>query len=228
MTPLDQLCCRIRFRQLRDDGRETPPGLDESIILPSIGGGQNWGGVSYDPERKLLVVNSLQYASLIYLVPRAETDRAIAKIKAKAKASGDSHSTANFDIPKSMAGTPCGAMLRRFTTPFVTLCNLPPYGRLTAVDMAAGKVRWQRPVRTMQDSGPFGWHSGLKIPIGMPGFGGTLVTRSGLTFSTESGAELWSALMPASGNANRMTYRAPKSGHHFVIIHTLSSINCRL
>ena len=173
------------------------------------------------------MVNSLQYASLIYLVPRAETDRAIAK--AKAKASGDSHSTANFDIPKSMAGTPCGAKLRRFTTPFVTLCNLPPYGRLTAVDMAAGRVRWQHPVGTMQDSGPFGWHSGLKIPMGMPGFGGTLVTRSGLTFfggieerafrafSSDSGAELWSARMPASGNANPMTYRAPKSGCQFVV-----------
>jgi quinoprotein glucose dehydrogenase/quinate dehydrogenase (quinone) len=226
MTPLDQLWCRIRFRQLRYDGRETPPGLDESIIFPSIGGGQNWGGVSYDPERKLLMVNSLQYASLIYLVPRAETDRLIAK----AKASGDSHSTANFDIPQPMAGTPYGAKLRGFTTPFGTLCNPPPYGRLTAVDMATGKVRWQRPVGTMQDSGPFGLESGLKIPMGMPGFGGTLVTRSGLTFfggqkertfrafSTESGAELWSTRMPASGNANPMTYLGPKSGRQFVVI----------
>jgi glucose dehydrogenase len=96
--------------------------------------------------------------------------------------------------------------------------------------MATGKVRWQRPVGTMQDSGPFGLESGLKIPMGMPGFGGTLVTRSGLTFfggqkertfrafSTESGAELWSTRMPASGNANPMTYLGPKSGRQFVVI----------
>ena len=227
MTPLDQLWCRIRFRQLRYDGPATPPGLKESLIWPSIGGGMNWGGVSYDPERRLLLVNTLYYPTLIYLVPRAETDRAIAAAKA---ANPDSHATANFDIPQPMNGTPYGAKLRGFTTPFDTLCTAPPYGRLTAVDMTTGKVRWQRPVGTMRDSGPFGIHSGLPIPMGMPGFGGTLVTRTGLTFfggikertfrafDTETGKELWATRMPASGNANPMTYLGPKSGRQFVVI----------
>lgn len=70
----------------------------------------------------------------------------------------------------------------------------------------------------------------MRRPLGR---GGTLVTHSGLTFfggieertfrafSTERGAELWSAWMPASGNANPMTYRAPKSGCHFVEIDTI-------
>ena len=227
MTPLDQLWCRIRFRQLRYDGPATPPGLKESLIWPSIGGGMNWGGVSYDPERHLMLVTTLYYPTLIYLVPRAETDRAIAAAAAK---SGDSHATANFDIPQPQSGTPYGAKLRGFTTPMGTLCTAPPYGRITAVDMTTQKIRWQRPVGTMRDSGPFGIHSGLPIPMGMPGFGGSLVTRSGLTFfgaqkertfrafSTETGQELWSTRMPASGNANPMTFVGPRSGRQFVVV----------
>ncbi|MES2493667.1 MAG: membrane-bound PQQ-dependent dehydrogenase, glucose/quinate/shikimate family [Pseudomonadota bacterium] len=227
MTPLDQLWCRIRFRQLRYDGPATPPGLKESLIWPSIGGGMNWGGVSYDPVRRLMLVTTLYYPTLIYLVPRAETDRLIAEAKAK---SGDSHATANFDVPQPQAGTPYGAKLRGFTTPLGTLCTAPPYGRITAVDMTTQKIRWQRPVGTMRDSGPLGLKSGLPIPMGMPGFGGSLMTQSGLTFfgaqkertfrafSTETGKELWSARMPASGNANPMTYLGPRSGRQFVVV----------
>lgn len=229
MTPLDQLFCRIRFRQLRYDGPATPPGLTESIVWPSIGGGMNWGGVAYDPERHLLLVNSLYYASLIRLVPRAETDRTLAAA-ASAGIHGSSHSTANFDLPQPMSGTPYGAKLRGFVTPLGTLCLAPPYGRLTAIDMSTRQILWQRPLGTMRDSGPFGLHSGLPIPMGMPGFGGALTTRSGLTFigsakersfrafATESGQELWNVHMPASGNANPMTYLGPKSGRQFVVI----------
>lgn len=226
MTPLDQLWCRIRFRQLRYDGPATPPGVTESIVWPSIGGGMNWGGVAYDPDRRLLLVNTIYYASLIRLVPRAETDRQLA---AAANAPADSHSDI-FDLPLPMAGTPYGVKLRGFLSPFGNLCHAPPYGRLTAVDMTTQKVHWQRPIGTMRDSGPFGIKSGLPIPMGMPGFGGALTTRSGLTFiggvkertfrafSTETGAELWSARMPASGNANPMTYLGPRSGRQFVVI----------
>lgn len=229
MTPLDQLWCRIRFHQLRYDGPATPPGLTESIIWPSIGGGMNYGGIAYDPERKLMLVNSMYYASLIKLVPRAETDRLIAAA-ASSGVHGGSHSTANFDLPQPQAGTPYGAKLRGFVTPFNTLCHAPPYGRLTAIDMTTRKILWQRPIGTMRDSGPFGLHSGLPIPMGMPGFGGSLTTRSGLTFigsvkertfrafATETGEELWTARMPASGNANPMTYLGPKSGRQFVVI----------
>ena len=227
MTPLDQLWCRIRFRQLRYDGPATPPGLEESLIWPSIGGGMNWGGVSYDPVRRLMLVNTLYYPTLIYLVPRAKADQAIAAAKAK---SPDSHATANFDLPQPMSGTPYGAKLRGFITPLGTLCTAPPYGRMTAIDMTTQKIRWQRPVGTMRDSGPLGLHSGLPIPMGMPGFGGSLVTGSGLTFfgaqkertfrafSTETGQELWATRMPASGNANPMTYAGPRSGRQFILI----------
>jgi len=226
ISPIDQLWCRIRFHQLRYEGPATPPGLDEAIIYPSIGGGMNWGGVSYDPERQLLLVNSIYYPSLARLVPRDETDREISH----AHAASSSHSATSFNAPLPMSGTPYGVKLRGFTTPLGTLCNAPPYGRLTAINMATRKILWQRPVGTVRDSGPLGLNIGIPIRMGMPGFGGTLVTRSGLTFfggvkertfrafSTETGKQLWSARMPAAGNANPMTYVSPRSGRQYVVV----------
>lgn len=226
ITPIDQLYCRIWFRKLRYDGPLTPPGLDESIIYPSIGGGMNWGGVSYDPERRVMIVNSLYYASLIKLIPRAEADRQIAA----ATKAGSSHDIALAAAPLPMAGTPYGARVRGFTSPLGTLCHAPPYGKMSAIDMDTQKLLWERPVGTARDSGPLGLKVGLPIRMGMPGFGGTLVTRSGLTFfgaqkertfrafDTATGKELWSDRMPASGNANPMTYVGPKSGRQFVVI----------
>jgi glucose dehydrogenase len=42
LSPLDQLWCRLRFRQLRYDGIFTPPSLTGSIQFPGTAGGINW------------------------------------------------------------------------------------------------------------------------------------------------------------------------------------------
>lgn len=226
ITPIDQLWCRIRFRQLRYDGPLTPPGKDWSIIYPSIGGGMNWGGVAYDPERRIMLVNTLYYASLVSLVPRAKADKQIAD----AGKQGVSHDAALAEAPYAMTGTPYGASVKGFISPLGTLCHSPPYGRIAAIDMTTQKILWQRPVGTVRDSGPLGLKIGLPIRMGMPGFGGALVTKGGLTFfgaqkerafrafSSETGEELWSDRMPASGNANPMSYLGPKSRRQFIVV----------
>ncbi|MER1077068.1 membrane-bound PQQ-dependent dehydrogenase, glucose/quinate/shikimate family [Pseudomonas aeruginosa] len=221
-TPLDQLWCRIRFRQLRYDGHATPPGLDESLIYPSIGGGMNYGGVAVDPERGIVIVNSMYYGTVIKLIPREDTDRALA-----AAGSGDFH---GFDLPLPQTGTPYGAKLSGLMSPLNTPCNAPPYGKLSAVDVHSGKLLWSRPIGTLQDSGPFGLSLGVPIPMGMPGFGGSVVTRSGLTFTgfarehafrafeTATGKEVWRARLPTGAHANPITYISPKSGRQFVVV----------
>ena len=225
ITPLDQLWCRIRFKGLRYDGEMTPPGTDESLIYPSIGGGMNWGGVAYDPERAIMLVNSFYYPTVVQLIPRAKADALIASHKG----GGGSHST-DFTIPQPQAGTPFGVLQSGLISPLNVLCNAPPYGKLSAIDMRARKLLWSRPIGTTQDSGPFGLKLGVPIPMGMPGWGGQLATRSGLTFigyvkehafrafDTVTGKELWRARLPASANANPMTYVSPKSGRQFVVV----------
>jgi glucose dehydrogenase len=228
LTPLDQLYCRIWFKQLRYDGPLTPPGLTASIMYPSIGGGMNYGGVAIDPERGVMLVNSLYYVGTAQMVSRAETDRLHAEAK------GGMH---NWNLPMVMAGTPYGIRLNGMLSPLNVPCNAPPYGKLSAIDLKTNRLLWSRAIGTTQDSGPLGLKSHLPIPMGMHNFGGAMTTRSGLTFigsvkeaafrafDTASGKELWKARLPASANANPMTYVSPASGRQFIVVAAGGHIN---
>ena len=59
MTPFDQLYCRILFRQATYQGHFTPLRLGKSIRTPGELGGIDWGSVSVDEGRGILVVNSM-------------------------------------------------------------------------------------------------------------------------------------------------------------------------
>ncbi|WP_068076750.1 membrane-bound PQQ-dependent dehydrogenase, glucose/quinate/shikimate family [Novosphingobium lentum] len=227
ITPIDQLWCRIRFRQLRYDGPATPPGLDEALLYPSIGGGQNYGGVAIDPERGVMIVNTLYYGTIAQMVPRAETDR----LHAHAKGMHD------WSLPLPMKGTPYGIRLSGLLSPLDIPCHAPPFGTLHGIDLKTRKLLWSRPFGTTQDSGPLGFSLGLPLPMGMHNFGGAMTTRSGLTFigsvkehafrafDTATGKELWKARLPASANANPMTYTSPASGRQFVVVAAGGHVN---
>ncbi len=221
ISPLDQLWCRIEFRKLRYDGPYTPPGTDRSLIYPSIGGGLNWGSVSVDPSRNVMIVNSMYYPSVFELLPRAETDRILDN------PGGYSH---NFALPQRQAGAPYGVRLTGLVSPLDVPCNEPPYGKISAIDLTTRKVLWSRPFGMARDTGPLGLTSGLPLPMGMPNFGGSVMTASGLTFigatqdttfrafNTSTGKLLWQSRLPAGGQANPMTYISPRSGRQFVLI----------
>src|SRR5690606_21970655 len=56
ISPFDQAMCRIQFRKMRYDGLFTPPALGEgSIGYPGNHGGMNWGGMSVDPDRGIIL-----------------------------------------------------------------------------------------------------------------------------------------------------------------------------
>mgnify|MGYP006201293013 CR=1 FL=1 len=75
-TPLDQLWCRIQFRQSNYEGIYTPPSADRPWIqYPGYNGGSDWGGVAVDPARGVIVANYNDMPNYNRLVPRAEADR---------------------------------------------------------------------------------------------------------------------------------------------------------
>jgi quinoprotein glucose dehydrogenase len=224
ITPLDQMYCRILFREARYDGPATPPGLARpSVVYPGTLGGMDWGGVSIDRARHLMIVNSNNVANYIQLMPRKTADA----MGLQPYGEGP---------PRSMIGalaqsnTPYAADVRPFLSPLYVPCTRPPYGRLTAVDLMTGKVVWSQPLGSARDSGPFGIPSLLPIRMGLMGIGGSVATRSGLVFiaatiersfrafDTASGRELWSARLPGGGNATPMTYWSSRSGRQFVVI----------
>ncbi len=57
-TPLDQLWCRIQFRQSRYDGPFLPPSQQGNIAYPAFDGVVDWYGVTIDPVNRLLIAHS--------------------------------------------------------------------------------------------------------------------------------------------------------------------------
>jgi quinoprotein glucose dehydrogenase len=216
-TPLDQLYCRIQFRKSRYEGKYTPPGLDQTLHNPGLAGVTNWGGVSVDPMRSVLIVNSNNVPYLLELFKRANV---------RALSEKNTHASGL----QAMLGTPYMVKLGPFLNPLGIPCNQPPWGKMHAFDLRTGKELWAHAVGTSRDSGPFGIPTGVPLPIGTPQFGGTAVTRGGLIFSAATadnylrayditeGRELWRARLPAGGQATPMTYVSASSGRQFVVI----------
>jgi quinoprotein glucose dehydrogenase len=226
VTPLDQLWCRIKFREARYEGPLTPPGLQPSITYPGFLGGSNWGGVSVDLDRRLMIVNSNQVGNYARMVTRAEADAlgvkavGIGGTKPKPEGYGIAPQTGGLYAAKALP----------FMSPIFAPCQQPPWGRISAVDLVTGKLVWSEPFGTARDSGPLGMASHLPFRVGAPNLGGALTTRSGLTFiaaaqdnylraiDTESGKVLWRARLAAGGQASPMTYRGTRSGRQFVAL----------
>ena len=71
-TFVDRWACRKKIESLRHDGFYAPPSLQGTIIRPSPGGGANWGGGAYDPQRNLLVVSSWDMPYILTLEPNED------------------------------------------------------------------------------------------------------------------------------------------------------------
>ncbi len=222
LTPIDQLWCRIKFKQARYEGPFTPPGVKPSITYPSYLGGINWGGVSIDPDRRLLVVNWSRMANYTSTVPRKEAD----KLGVKISMDGGAH----VGLPVPQMGTPYALFTGAFLSPIDVPCTEPPFGKITVVDLDTRKTLWERPLGTGADSGPWALRSHVSLPMGVPNTGGSITTRSGLVFigatqeralrafDINTGNLLWRASLPAGGHATPMTYVSKKSGRQFVVI----------
>lgn len=224
MTPIDQLWCRIKFKEARYDGEFTPIMSDRSsIIYPSYIGGSNWQGIAYDPTRQLLAVNVNHFPMYNRLIPRAKAD----KMGIRPYEPG----VHELDIQYwAQLGTPWAMENKKFMGPLGTPCNEPPFGTLGVIDLKTGKFAWREALGKARDIGPFGLATHLPYTIGTPQLGGTLMTGSGLMFigatqektfralDTATGKILWEDRLPAGAQANPMTFYSDKSGRQFVVI----------
>jgi len=223
ISPIDQMICRIRFKQSLYDGEFTSPTLERPIIYtPGYGGGAEWGGASVDVDRGIMIVNWNRYASRVELMTRAESD-------ARGLKRFNGHGQGNGTHP--MENTPYAAQADvTFMSPLSIPCTAPPWGLITAIDLISGKVVWNKRFGTGRDSGPFGIASHVDIVMGVPNIGGSITTRSGLVFisataerairayDVSTGEELWKARLPAGGQATPMTYRSSRSGKQYLVI----------
>lgn len=229
-TPLDQLWCRIQFRQAAYDGVYTPPTVDRPWIqFPGYNGGVDWGGVAVNPETGIMITNYNNMPNYNQLVPREEIEEMgvfpIGHPNYDPDAGGGSHGSIS-----PQAETPYGIRVNAgWRVPFTgLLCSQPPYGGIAAIDLNTREVLWDRPFGTARKNGPFGIPSRLPLEIGTPNNGGGVITASGLFFigaatddlfraiDVETGERIWNVALPAGGQATPITYEA--GGRQIVVI----------
>ncbi|MGA9770281.1 MAG: pyrroloquinoline quinone-dependent dehydrogenase [Blastocatellia bacterium] len=216
MTPADRDACREQMKNLRSEGVFTPPSLEGTIAVPGNVGGMNWSGMSYDPKRGLLITNTNRLAFLVRLIPRDEFN--------KLRSSGAGNRLkGEFG---RQTGTPYAMYREPLLSPSGAPCNAPPWGALTAVDLATGAVRWEVPLGQIPQLAMVA----ESAKWGSFNLGGSIITAGGLVFiaaamdtylrafDVETGRELWKAELPASAQAMPMTFQSGKDGNQYLVI----------
>jgi quinoprotein glucose dehydrogenase len=176
--------------------------------------GFNWGGLSYDPARGILVGAVNRFAAVTQLFPRAQAPAATG--------------------PNIRLESEVGPMLQ---TPYVLtrtyLLNFergglpqtkPPWGTLAAVNLKTGALQFEVPLGFMLDPQQYP----EAAQWGSISLGGPITTAGGLVFigatrdnrlrafDIETGMLLWQFALPAGAQATPMTYEI--DGTQYVLI----------
>ena len=214
-SPADHDSLIKKFRSMRYTGLYSPPDLKGTIQFPGTRGGGEWGGAAFDSATNLLYIKSNDAPDLITIVrgtKHAATEHVTVTSQLETVdrlASPDQFvNSTGYKTWKDPSGNPA-----------IT----PPWGTLSALNLATGEYAWQIPLgndsaRQQQGS----------AETGLEGKAGPVVTAGGLIFisGTEdrklraldkvTGKLLWQTTLPAANNATACTYIA--NGKQFVAL----------
>lgn len=198
VTPELESFCRgwIESQKMRMGGPYLPLAFSTpTITFPGRQGGANWGGGSFDPERRLFFVNASNLGQVEQLSRRD-------------------------DGTFTTAGPATGRFSDRDSN---LMCQQPPWGTLTAINVDTGTIAWQS-VLGVTDKLP-----AERAKTGRPNVGGSIATAGGLifigatddarfrAFDAQTGAELWTVKLPAAAHATPITYQG-KDGRQYVAV----------
>ncbi len=217
-TPEHRDACAEQLAKLRNDGLFTPPSLRGSVVYPFTGGGANWSGASFDPERRLLVV---PVNDLVHVVK-------IRKVSDENLGEGRAQPLRGLGLRNLwFLLTGRGTGLRYQTSPLDgrtvlkhdgVPCNRPPWGKLVAVDLDRGAIAWTASTSSGDDDP--GWNA----------YGPALATAGGLVFhggtrvpvmrvhDTATGKRLATFPLPAGLHAGPISVRLRPGGPQLVIV----------
>jgi membrane-bound PQQ-dependent dehydrogenase (glucose/quinate/shikimate family) len=200
VTPESARACAQMFDALQTGPLFTPPGLTATLTFPGTLGGGNWSGVAFDPSRRRLYVNVNEVGAVGGLMPMADA------APSRYRRAGPAGEYARFWDDNRLP------------------CQQPPWGTLNAIDLDTGAIAWTVPLGVVDALVARG-----VPPTGTPSLGGAIATASGLVFiagtndarlrafDADSGREVWSDRLEASGHATPMTYLG-RSGRQYVVI----------
>lgn len=204
LTPEHRQFCEDLFRRNRMliSPPYTPFQLERDVLLfPSTLGGGNWGGVSYDPARRLVFTNVMNVGQFGRM---AETGPGASNRYAR----------------KSEYGA-----YARFWDPETKIpCNQPPFGELAAVNIDTGDIVWRSPLGAIESLEAAGHKN-----TGAVNIGGSLATAGGLVFiaatndsrfrafDSKTGALLWEHLIDANGHTIPVSYLG-RDGRQYIVL----------
>jgi|GEM_PF-56954 len=195
--------CSALWDEMQYAGMYQPPTTEGAGAgaYPNSAGVVQWGGVGFDPERQLAVVNLSHVVQYIQLYEREEYDRI----------NGEAGPGESGFHPQT--GAPYGMSLKTALNRWGMPCWKPPFGELAAIDMSTGEIVWRKPFGTSQRYGFY-----MPEMWGSPTIGGPAVTASGLIFigatmdakvrayDLETGERLWEDLTEAPSVSNPAIY----------------------
>lgn len=125
---------------MRYEGLYSPPDLKGTVQLPGTRGGAEWGGAAFDPATNLFYIKSTEAPDLI-TIKKGKKNASVEEAQKKAAsqfAPDDRGAGANEYVNSTGYKTwkdPGG-------NPAIT----PPWGTLSAINMATGDYAWQLPL----------------------------------------------------------------------------------
>jgi len=213
VTPELEAACRKLIEGVQIGGPYLPVSYNRlRVQFPGNHGGVNWGGTSFNPQLGYLFVNTNEMGQLSGLKDRDPN----AKGPAQANGVGN-----RVDPNGPYEGVPGGGRFKDRATNM--MCQQPPWGQLTAVNVNTGEFAWRVPLGVTDSLPPDKQHTGR------PGNGGTIATASGLVFvgatddgrfrafDGKTGKELWTVKLGGAAQATPSTYLG-KDGIQYVVI----------
>jgi quinoprotein glucose dehydrogenase len=213
VTPELEAACRKLLEGMEMGGPYFPAGYNHlRVRFPGNHGGVNWGGTSFNPDLGYLFVNTNDLGQI-----EGFTDR-----DPNGGRSGQAGGVGNrIDPSAPYQLMPGGGRFKDVASNM--MCQQPPWGSLTAVNVNTGAFAWRVPLG-VTDSLPAD-----KQHTGRPGNGGTIATAGGLVFvgatddarfrafDAKSGKELWTVKLGGAAHATPSTYFG-RDGRQYVVI----------
>jgi quinoprotein glucose dehydrogenase len=202
----------------------SPPSRGGTVTTPGWIGGAGWGALAADPRSGTVYVKGTHHPTLARVMPRLPIG-----------STGDTVFVADTTMPPDAPLLVSLPRPRRWGRPPAPVVRIPvvkpPWGNLTAVQVATASIAWQVPFgeRTAVSAHPHLRDIDAR-GLGTPGAPGGVVTAGGLLFgtgggdvlfavSTATGAVHWSWPLGQIGYSNPMTYQT-RSGRQYVVVAT--------